>query len=46
MENNQIEPYKMEKLKFSDKPYKTERREYIGCQWCGTVMLGNQEEAK
>ena len=23
MENNQIEPYKMEKLKFWDKPYKT-----------------------
>jgi len=28
MENNQIEPYKMEKLKFLDKPYKPERREY------------------
>ena len=26
--NNQIEPYKMEKLKFWDKPYKPERREY------------------
>ena len=28
MENNQNEPYKMEKLKFWDKPYKPERREY------------------
>ena len=27
MENNQIEPYKMEKLKFRDKPYKPKRRE-------------------
>ena len=27
--NKQIEPYEMEKLKFWDKPYKPERREYI-----------------
>ena len=31
MGNNQIEPYKMEKLKLWDKPYKPERREYSLC---------------
>jgi hypothetical protein len=46
MEKNHIEPYKMAKSKFRDKPYKPERREYIGRQWCGTMISGNQEEAK